>query len=87
MSNPKVSASSSGNRDYYAKWEVNEYTIAYITHGGKFKNDVISHKRSDHTGSTEGRSKMIETYNIESEEIILEAPTRKGMKFKGWIQK
>ena len=71
----------------YAKWTLNTYNVDYITHGGKFKNDVISHRASDLDLSRKGRSKKISTYSVESEDIVLETPERKGAEFKGWKRK
>ena len=63
----KIAAGSTGNKTFYAKWNVVEYTISYELNGGSM------------TGA-------VETYNVESEDIALVAPTKEGYKFLGWYE-
>ena len=58
-----------GDKVYYAKWAPKEYTITYNLGGGKMPE-----------GETNPSS-----YTIESEEIVLKAPTRSGYTFVGWV--
>ena len=63
----KIAAGSTGNKTFYAKWNVVEYTVSYELNGGSM------------TGA-------VETYNVESEDIALVAPTKEGHTFLGWYE-
>ena len=69
MENPTISASSSGDKEYTAKWELNTYKISYDLHGGRVDKEFP------------------DEYTVESNDIALPEPTRKGMKFSGWKMK
>ena len=69
LENPTISASSSGNKVYTAKWELNKYKISYNLHGGQRDKEFPSE------------------YTVESDDIALAEPKRKGMKFTGWSVK
>ena len=87
FNNVSRTGSTSGGRStatLYAKWSTVDYNIRYNLHGGKFKDDVVSHKKSQNVKSLKGRSRYQNRYNIESEPIVLEDAERKGMDFNGW---
>ena len=64
----KIVAGSTGNKTFYAKWTLVEYTIFYELNGG----------------SVEG---AVDKYDVESEDIVLVAPTKDGYTFLGWYEK
>jgi uncharacterized repeat protein (TIGR02543 family) len=55
----------------FAKWKINDYTVAFDADGGKFSKDNQSYETSYEYGTE------IDLANIE-------APTRDGYTFKGW---
>ncbi len=64
-----------GNKEFYAKWEIVEYTISLDANYGTFEID----------GETvSGNNVGYIHYNIESEGITFPIPTRSGYKFVGW---
>ena len=65
-----ISKGSTGNRTYTANWTPITYTISYTLNGSNpYTVDTISNPVS---------------YNIETNTITLNNPTRKGYTFKGW---
>lgn len=55
-----------GDKKYYAKWEMENYTISYELNSGVQGDNVI------------------DSYNIETDSIILPFPSREGYSFGGW---
>ena len=76
--------SGTGTATLYAKWDPITYNLSYELHGGRFKEDIVSRKRSEKPSSLKGRARFVSRYNVETEYIILEDPERKGTEFKGW---
>ena len=63
-----IAKGSTGNREYTATWSLADYTITYDLAGGTLAEGV-----SNPTG-----------YNIDSDDITLNNPTREGYTFAGW---
>lgn len=73
-----------GTTTLYAKWNLITYNLSYQLHGGKFKENIVSRKKSQKVNSAKGKYRYIEQYSVEDEDIVLEDPERKGTEFKGW---
>lgn len=55
-----------GDKKYYAKWEIENYTVSYELNSGVQGDNVV------------------DSYNIESDTIILPFPSKEGYSFGGW---
>ncbi len=65
----KIAKGSTGNKQLYAKWYVEPYTITYNLNNGSFTADTY----------------VPRTYNAEIEsDIVLPEPIRTGFEFAGW---
>ena len=72
----------------YAHWILVKYGLDYENlQGSKFPEDVVSRYKSESLKSLKGRRKYVSEYNVNSEDVILEDPYRKGMEFVGWVER
>ena len=68
VKSPQIDKGSAGDITYTANWKASEYAIRYDLDNGVLEIDKTNP----------------ESYTIESEDITLNNPTKKGYTFKGW---
>ena len=67
----------------YANWSLDTYNIDYDLKGGKFKDDIITYKKSNKPAA-DGNEHKVTTYTVLDEDIVSDTPERKGYEFNGW---
>lgn len=68
VKSPQIDKGNAGDITYTANWKASEYAITYELDNGVLETDKTNP----------------ESYTIESEDITLNNPTKKGYTFKGW---
>ena len=83
-----TSENGDGDKEYWAKWQIDDHTITYVLNGGTINNDYI-----EKYNAVSGDDNVVMHYNVDSDDIYLPVVndntfeiTRENYVFDGWFR-